>query len=65
MVTLRASVDGIRRDRLTFGTDYPYEFRDPGDAREYIANVKSLDIPEEEKRNILGENVLRLFKIRK
>jgi aminocarboxymuconate-semialdehyde decarboxylase len=64
MVAMRASVDGTRRDRLTFGTDYPYEFRDPGDTREYIANVKSLDIPEEEKKNILGENVLRLFKMK-
>jgi predicted TIM-barrel fold metal-dependent hydrolase len=64
MVVMRASVDGTRRDRVTFGTDYPYEFRDPGDTREYIANVKSLDIPEEEKRNILGENVLRLFKMK-
>ena len=27
---MRAAVDSIRRDRLTFGTDYPYEFRDPG-----------------------------------
>jgi len=65
MVAMRASVDGIRRDRLTFGTDYPYEFRDPGDAREYIANMKSLDIPEEEKKNILGENVLKLFKVKR
>ena len=63
MVVMRASVDGVRRDRVTFGTDYPYEFRDPGDTREYIASIKSLDISEEEKRDILGQNVLRLFKI--
>lgn len=65
MVVMRASVDGTRRDRITFGTDYPYEFRDPQDTREYIANVESLDIPEEEKRNILGENVLKLFRMKK
>ena len=64
MVVMRASVDGIRRDRVTFGTDYPYEFRDPGDTREYIANIKSLNISEEDKRNFLGENVLRLFKMK-
>ena len=64
-MVMRASVDGTRRDRITFGTDYPYEFRAPEDTREYIAGVKSLNISEEEKRNILGENVLRLFKIRK
>jgi predicted TIM-barrel fold metal-dependent hydrolase len=60
---MRAAVDSIRRDRITFGTDYPYEFRDPGDTREYIAGIKSLSISEEDKRNILGQNVLRLFKI--
>jgi predicted TIM-barrel fold metal-dependent hydrolase len=60
---MRASVDGIRRDRLAFGTDYPYEFRDPRDTREYIASIKSLNISEEDKKNILGENVLRLFKM--
>jgi len=27
--------------------------------------MKSLDIPEEEKKNILGENVLKLFKVKR
>jgi len=60
---MRAAVEGIRRDRITFGTDYPFEFRDPRDTREYIANIKSLNISDEDKRNILGKNVLNLFKI--
>jgi predicted TIM-barrel fold metal-dependent hydrolase len=64
MVTMRSAVDGIRRDRITFGTDYPFEFRDPRDVRQYIAEIKSLDISEEDKKNILGRNVLTLFKIR-
>jgi aminocarboxymuconate-semialdehyde decarboxylase len=64
MVTMRAAVDGVRRDRITFGTDYPYEFRDPRDVREYIADIKSLNISEGDKRSILSQNVLDLFKIR-
>jgi len=60
---MRTAVDGVRRDRLTFGTDYPFEFRDPGDTREYIASIKSMAISEEDKKNILGQNVLNLFKI--
>jgi aminocarboxymuconate-semialdehyde decarboxylase len=64
MVMMRAAVDGIKRGRITFGTDYPFEFRDPRDVRQYIADIKSLDISEEDKRNILGQNVLDLFKIR-
>ncbi len=63
MVAMRAATDAIRRDRITFGTDYPLEFRDSNDMRNYIAEIRSLDISEEDKRNILGENVLKLFKI--
>jgi predicted TIM-barrel fold metal-dependent hydrolase len=61
---MRAAVDGIRRDRLTFGTDYPFEFRDPRDTRDYIASIKSLNISDEDKKNILGQNVLNLFNIK-
>ena len=64
MVTMRAAVNGVRRNRITFGTDYPYEFRNPKDVRGYIADIKSLDISEEDKKNILSQNVLDLFKIR-
>jgi predicted TIM-barrel fold metal-dependent hydrolase len=60
---LQAAVGSIRRDRLTFGTDYPFEYRDPGETREYIASIQSLNISEEDKKNILGQNVLRLFKM--
>jgi predicted TIM-barrel fold metal-dependent hydrolase len=63
MVAMRTAVEGIRRDRITFGTDYPYEFREPMDVRGYIADVKSLEIPEDDKKKILGQNVLDLFKI--
>jgi aminocarboxymuconate-semialdehyde decarboxylase len=63
MVTMQAALEAARSDRITFGTDYPYEFRDPGDAREYIANIKSLKIPEDDKKKILGRNVLDLFRI--
>ncbi len=61
---MRAAVESIRRDRFTFGTDYPFEFRNPGDVREYIAGIKSLNISEDDKKNILGQNVLNLFNIR-
>lgn len=62
-VTLEAAVMGLRTDRITFGTDYPYEFREPRDVKDYISQIKSLNISENEKRDILGGNILRLFKI--
>jgi predicted TIM-barrel fold metal-dependent hydrolase len=43
---------------MVFGTDFPW-----GDTPNIIENIKSLGIPEEEKRMILGENAIRLLKI--
>ena len=63
-VVIRAAIEGIRPDRITFGTDYPYEFRDPEDAKGYIKEIKSLKVSKEVKQNILGQNVLDLFRIR-
>lgn len=61
---MRAAVDSIRRDRITFGTDYPFEFRAPEEVREWIAGIRALAVSDEDKENILGRNVLSLFKIR-
>jgi predicted TIM-barrel fold metal-dependent hydrolase len=43
---------------ILFGTDYPW-----GDTAKIIENIKALNITEEEKRMILGENAAKLFKI--
>jgi len=42
---------------MLFGTDYPW-----GDTPKIIANIKALNITEEEKKMILGENASKLFK---
>jgi predicted TIM-barrel fold metal-dependent hydrolase len=43
---------------MLFGTDFPW-----GDTPRIIENIKGLDIPEEEKRMILGENAMKLLKL--
>ena len=43
---------------ILFGTDYPW-----GDTTKIIDNIKALNVPEREKRMILGENAAKLFKI--
>jgi len=53
----------IRTDRLCFGTDYPFDIREPEDAKSYLDAVKKLDIPAPELKNIFGGNVQRLFKL--
>lgn len=49
----------IGADRVLFGTDYPWV--DPmGD----IERIRSLNLTEEERRKILGENAARLLGLR-
>jgi len=43
---------------MLFGTDFPW-----GNTPKIIENIKSLDIPEEEERMILGENAMRLLRV--
>jgi len=63
MPITEAAVKTVRSDRLCFGTDYPFEIHEARDVKSYIDNIKALDISEEDKRNILGENVKRLFRL--
>ncbi len=52
-------VKRVGSKRLLFGTDMPWV-----DIRFQIANVMSLDIDENDKRNILGLNALKLFNLK-
>lgn len=63
MPIAESAMKTIRADRLCFGTDYPFEIHDSRDVKEFAENIKHLDLSEQDKRNILGENVKRLFKI--
>ena len=60
---MEATLLTLRADRLCFGTDYPFDIHDAQGVREFIDNIKRLDIPESDKRLILGENTKNLFKI--
>jgi predicted TIM-barrel fold metal-dependent hydrolase len=46
-------------EHMLFGTDLPW-----GGTPRIIENIRSLNIPEEEKRMILGENAERLLKLK-
>jgi predicted TIM-barrel fold metal-dependent hydrolase len=45
-------------EHMLFGTDFPW-----GDTPRIIENIKGLDIPEEEKQMIFGENAMKLFEL--
>jgi len=60
---IEAALLTMRTDRMCFGTDYPYDMHNAEDIRTFIDNIKQLDIPENDKRMMLGENIKTLFKI--
>ena len=63
MPIAEAAIKTIRADRLCFGTDYPFEIHDARDVKGFIKNIRHLDLSEQDKRNMLGENIRQLFKL--
>ena len=63
MPITEAATKTIRSHRLCFGTDFPFEIHEARDIKKFIDNIKELDISEQDKKNVLGENVKRLFKL--
>jgi predicted TIM-barrel fold metal-dependent hydrolase len=55
----------VRPDRLCFGTDYGFEMLESVDIKGFVDDIKKLNISEADKRNILGESVRTLFKLKK
>lgn len=58
MNSVKCALTSIHPNRLVFGTDYPQEFfgEDPIKIKTYIQNIKKLEIDEESKELMLGEN---------
>ena len=54
----------IRPDRICFGTDYPYDIHTAEDIKAFVDTIKNLNIPENDKRLMLGENIKKLFKVK-
>lgn len=63
MPIMEAAILSIKTNRICFGTDYPFLFVEPEDIRTFIENIKGLELPEADKRLILGENIKVLFKL--
>jgi predicted TIM-barrel fold metal-dependent hydrolase len=60
----RMAMMTVRRDRLLFGCDYPFEIHTGRDIKYYIDHVNNLDITNEEKKGFLGENLAKLIKLK-
>jgi len=53
----------LKPERICFGSDYPFEMARASDYTGSISDVGSLDLPEQQTRDILGENAKRLFNV--
>jgi predicted TIM-barrel fold metal-dependent hydrolase len=60
---LKQALTVLRPDRLCFGSDYPWEMGRASDLKAYIAAIETMGIPEEDKKRILGGNMLELFQM--
>ena len=77
MKAVKCALTGIHPSRLVFGTDYPQEFAGGADRvehpwppvegpmliKDYIENIKNLDLDEQSKELMLGGNAKRLLKM--
>jgi len=71
LIALHCALLGIRPDRLVFGSDYPQDFtgvnsslgKGMGALREYILALRSLNLPENVKEEIMGNTAAKLLKV--
>jgi predicted TIM-barrel fold metal-dependent hydrolase len=63
MNALKCALTTVSPKHLLFATDYPQPLRSdvPHLMRDYIENIKKLDLDEESKRSILGGNAVKLL----
>ncbi|MBI4524654.1 MAG: amidohydrolase [Deltaproteobacteria bacterium] len=64
MNSVRCALTTIRPNRLVFGTDYPQEFSgDPLNIKNFIENIRKLELDEKSKDLMLGGNARELLKL--
>jgi predicted TIM-barrel fold metal-dependent hydrolase len=62
MNAVKCALTTISPERLVFGTDYPANFADDAKGiRNYIENIRKLDLDEESKEAMLGNNAKELL----
>jgi predicted TIM-barrel fold metal-dependent hydrolase len=64
MAAVKCALTNISPKKLMFGTDWPFNYdRNPGGARQYIEEIRRLDLPGEDIDAMLGGNAARLLGI--
>ncbi len=64
MAAVRCALTTISPRKLMFGTDWPFNYQDnPRVARQYVAEIRKLDLPREDIDAMLGGNAAKLLGI--
>lgn len=62
MDTVRCALTNISPKRMMFATDWPYNYDgNPQGVREYVADIRKLDLPKEDREGMLGGNAAKLL----
>ena len=62
MAAVKCALTNISPKKLMFGTDWPFNYdRNPGGARQYIEEIRKLDLPGKDIDAMLGGNAARLL----
>ncbi|MFH1491577.1 MAG: amidohydrolase family protein [Pseudomonadota bacterium] len=60
---MRSALETLGADHLCFGSDYPYEMRDPKYVKNTIEGIRALDFPDEDKEKFLGRNLKNVYRM--
>jgi aminocarboxymuconate-semialdehyde decarboxylase len=60
----QATLLTVKPQRMVFGTDYGIEMIEAQDIKAFIDDIKAMNIPEADRKAILGDTARELFKIR-
>jgi aminocarboxymuconate-semialdehyde decarboxylase len=60
----QATLLTVKPQRMVFGTDYGIEMIEAQDIKAFIDDIKAMNIPEADRKAILGDTARGLFKIR-
>jgi predicted TIM-barrel fold metal-dependent hydrolase len=60
---IRSAFETLGADHICFGTDYPYEFREPKYVKKIIHDINQMDVPKKDKEKFFSGNLKKLFRI--
>jgi len=64
LLVIKSAFETLGAEHLCFGTDYPYEFREPKYVKKIIDDINGMNVAQEDKRKFLGGNLKKFFQIR-